>query len=212
MSTTYESVPSLLERVIGSDLIALGAVRGPVRVTVLEGSEGRRVHGWFEVSPQEVLLGETREILLRVIGEGSEGDATWPVPVKGDGRLLLMLTRDIGPDLPENLFAPCFNGIYELSDDGAARVPANFVEGAPSERVASEKDEQPVLLPIEKLRQVIETVQRRHEDAQRQGDDAEPAEVRQLRRLDVQEYPGTVEEIIGDTEGIPGGGQNADLE
>ena len=122
MSTTYDATPSLLDRVVGADLILLGTAHGPVRVDRLdaldaleEEEERPRVYGWFEVRPERVLDGEpgSEPILLRVIGEGTDADATWLVPVPSDRPMVALLNRDVGPGLPDNTFAPCFTGVYD---------------------------------------------------------------------------------------------------
>jgi hypothetical protein len=207
MSTTYDETPSILERVIGSDLILVGITRGPVRVDPLETSETRRVHGWFEVSPQEILAGApTPTVLLRVLGEGRDEHAAWVAPVPSENQMLLMLTRDIGPDLPDNLFAPCFNSIFELAADGTVQVPPDTVDEATREAIGSAGER----LTIDGLRRVIETVQQRRDAVGRRLEEAEPPEVRHEPRPELLEYPQSALDRAEAAQS-PGGGTTAEL-
>ena len=132
MSTTYDEIPSILERVIGSDVIVIATVRGPVRVTPIEGIELPRVYGWFELTIRDTLSGDppSETVIVRVVGEGPENEVTWPVPVPSEEPLLCFLTCDIGPDLPDHLYASCHNGVYTLSPDGVAQVPESALDDA----------------------------------------------------------------------------------
>ena len=207
MSTTYDATPSLFERVVGSDLILLGVASGPVRVERLDSGERPRVYGWFEMRPERVLDGEppSSTILMRVIGEGTEDDARWLVPVSGETPVLAMLTRDIGPDLPENLFAPCFAGVYEVSADGGVRVPDDALDRVTRELAGSDGDG----LTVDQVHRLVEGVNQRRAEDRRRLEDEEPADVRGLPRPDVQEYPRSAREA---EEPTSGGGQDARLE
>jgi hypothetical protein len=211
VATEYDGIPSILDRVIGSDLIVIGRVRGPVRIVPLDGGDRPRVHGWFEVDAEETLAGEPSTILLRVVGNGSDADVTWPVPVPHRGPLLLMLTRDVGPELPENMYAPCFNGIYEVVD-GTVTIPSDSVDEITGKAVRPTTTDGPVReLTMEGLRDVLETVRQRSQAVLRQLQEEEPAEVQQLPRPELDEYPRSDAEVSSAAT-LSGGGQPAEID
>jgi hypothetical protein len=209
MSTSYDAIPSIHERVIGSDVIAIATLRGPVRVVPIDDTERPRVHGWFEVAIQETLSGSpsSKTVVMRVIGEGTENAVTWPVPAPSDERLLCFLTRDIGPDLPDNLFAPCHNGVYILSADGVARVPEDTLDDATREAAVAGREG----LPLEGLRRLIETVGERRAAAIRGVEDNEPAEIRRAARPDLAEHPRSADALVDASLATPGGGRPGDI-
>ena len=206
MSTTYDATPSLADRVIGADLILVGAVRGPIRVVPLDDGEPPRVHGWFEVSAERVLAGEkpSSAILLRVIGDGIDKPA-WRVPVPSDAPVLAMLTRDVGPDLPENMYAPCFGGVYELSADGRARVPEDALDQLTRDLAGADGGE----LTIDQFHRLAAGIGRRRAEGERRLAEEEPAEVRDRPRPEMQEYPRSASDLA---EPAPGGGRDARLD
>jgi hypothetical protein len=86
MSTTYGARPSILDRVVGSHLVAMATIRGPIRVVPIEQAERPRAYGWFEATIRDALSGEppAETVVVRVIGEGDEDRITWPVPIPSD--------------------------------------------------------------------------------------------------------------------------------
>jgi hypothetical protein len=210
MSTTYDDTPSILERVIGSDLILLATVRGPVRVSQIAGAENARVHGWFEVAIRDTLSGHppSDTVTVRVIGEGTENEVTWPVPVPTDEPALCFLTRDVGPDLPTDLCAACHNGVYTVAADGVAEVPDTAMDEATRKLAGSGRGG----LPLEGLRRLIETVARRRDAELRAVEENEPADIRSVPRPELAEYLLSADDVVEASLARPGGGDPADLD
>jgi hypothetical protein len=207
MSTTYDAKPSIVDRVVGSDLIVLGVAHGPVRIEPIEDSEPPRVHGWFELRTERVLSGapEPSTVAFRVLGEGTGDDVTWLVPVPTRTPVLALLTRDVGAGVPEGVFAPCFAGIYPLSDDGRVRVPDEALDQATRDLT----DAGPGGLTIEHIGRVIDGIAARRDDNRRRLEDEEPLEVRRRSRQELLEYPQSARDVA---EHSPGGGRDARLD
>jgi hypothetical protein len=206
MSTTYDATPSVLDRVVGADLIVVGVVRGPVRTSPVEDAERPRVHGWFEMRPERVLAGEPPEapILVRVLGDGSVEDPSWTVRLPDDGRVVAMLARDVGPELPDNLFAPCFAGLFAIAGDGTVRVPEEALDDA-SRRLA---DADGASLTIDQIHRLADRVAQRRAENERRLEAEEPAEVRAEARPDLTEQP---EPGRAQSDHTPGGGEDTTL-
>jgi hypothetical protein len=209
MSTTYDATPTVQDRVIGSDLIVLATIKGPVQAVPIEDAAHPRVHGWFEVDIRETLSGEQPpgRVTMRVIGEGHDGAVTWPVPVPSEEPLLCFLTRDIGPGLPDQLFAPCHNGLYALSADGVAQVPDSIIDDAARELTGAGR----AGIPIVGIRRLIDARAERYATETRHFDEHEPVETRDASRSALQEYPRSAREHLEATLATPGGGQPAEL-
>jgi hypothetical protein len=208
MSTTYDAIPSVLDRVVGSDLIVLGSARGPVRIEPLQGAEPPRVYGWFEIALQDVLTGDAPEppLLVRMIGNGRPDNAVWPMPIPADTPMLWMLVRDIGPDLPDQLFTPCYHGVYELSREGVVRVPEDALDDASRELAGQGPG-----LSLDGFRRLIGAVERRRAGAARRLAEAEPAEIRDVGRPEFDEYPRSADAAVEVTLARPGGARSAEI-
>jgi hypothetical protein len=205
VSTTYEATPSLLDRIVGADLVVLGVVRGPVRVVPIDGDERRRVHGWFEVHPERILDGEpssSKGLLVRVIGEGSAERPDWPLPVPSDRPVLAVLTRDVAPGLPDAMYAPCFAGIYEVNADGVVAVPGAAVDDGTRVRTGSTGER----LTLDHVERLVDSVRESRVDHLRRLEQEEPGEVRDRPRPELLEQPPSGEDTAPPP---PGGGQDA---
>ncbi|WP_327001038.1 hypothetical protein OHA72_38725 [Dactylosporangium sp. NBC_01737] len=208
MSTTYDATPSILDRVAGSDLILLGVAHGPVRIEPIPDSEPPRVHGWFELRPERVLSGdpEPSTVVFRVLGSGTgEKDVTWLVPVPTETTVLALLIRDVGAGVPEGVFAPCFAGIYELSDDGRIRVPDEALDPATRDLIDAGSDG----LTVEHLGRVIDGAGHRRAEDRRRLEDEEPRDVRRRPRQELFEYPRSAQDVADVSRG---GGRDARLD
>jgi hypothetical protein len=130
VSLEVRDVPVLLHRVLAADLAIIGTVAALVRIEKVEGFETTRLAGFFEVQVERALLGDppAERILIRVLGEGPEDDPTWTTDLRPEARLFLLLSRDVAPELPENLFTPYFSSAFEV--DGGDRVvfPAEVLD------------------------------------------------------------------------------------
>jgi hypothetical protein len=206
MSTTYDATPSILDRVAGADLIVLGVAHGPVRIEPIEGSERPRVHGWFELRPERVLSGAppSPTVMVRVVGEGTgEKNVTWIVPLPARTPVVALLTRDVGDGVPDGMFAPCFAGIYPLSDDGRIHVPDEALDQATRDLAGDDG------LTVEHLGRVIDGVNDRRAERLRRLEDEEPSDVRSRPRQELHEYPRSAQDV---TDRPADGGQDARLD
>ncbi len=130
MPTTYDLVSSLFERIIGADLIVVGTVRRLKNVQHEDSFKEPRVFGFFEIDVERALKGEPppNPVLLRVFGEGRNERPKWAVPLKEGARVLLLLARDVAPDLPPNLFAPYFASGFTIDEQGRVEVPPDVLD------------------------------------------------------------------------------------
>jgi hypothetical protein len=122
--------PKLRERILAAELVVVGTVAALVEVTKVEGFEGPRLAGFFEIQVERVLLGEpaAQRVLVRVLGDGPEDDPTWTSDLTPDARRLLILSPDVGPDLPENLFAPYFSSAFDVDQEDRVLLPADVLD------------------------------------------------------------------------------------
>jgi hypothetical protein len=176
MATDYYGTPSLLERIVGADLVVVGRPGRLLRVEPQTGTNGSRVYGIFEVAMDSVLMGDPpSEVLnLRVLGEGRDEQATWIVPLSGDRSFLFLLAHDVEPEAPENLYAPVFSGVYPLTDEDHVNVPEEALDDRTKEEAGFEENR----VSLDGVRRLIESVLREREDRQRQLEEMGLAELR----------------------------------
>jgi hypothetical protein len=171
MATVYDQIPSLAERIVGAHLIVIARFAGLREVRPAEGFDRPRVFGLFEVEVDEVLYGEPQDpLLVRVLSDPEDpdpdptGEATrWVVPVDPDARVLLVLARDVAPDLPDGVYAPYFASAFAVEEDWVA-VPADALDE--QIRRMTEVDDRG-RVSIAGLRRLIETVTAELDDRRR---------------------------------------------
>jgi hypothetical protein len=119
MSTSYDRLPTIEERVRTATLIVIGSVQAvrPLRRTHIgELEEDQAV---AHIGVDQVLRGTVaaRELSVRFVR--SRGDSTRPDAVTfADGqRLLLMLVPDVGPDAAAGTYVSYLGGAFALSED-----------------------------------------------------------------------------------------------
>jgi hypothetical protein len=175
MATDYYGTPSLLERIVGADLVVVGRPGRMPQVEPPPGRNGSRVYGIFEVAVDSVLMGDPpSEVLnMRVLGEGRDERATWTVPLGGDGSFLFLLAHDIEPEVPENLYAPVFSGVYPLTDEDHVNVPEEALDDRTKEEGGFEENR----VSLDSVRRLIESVLREREDRRRQLEEMGLAEL-----------------------------------
>lgn len=131
MPTELVETPKLRERILAADLVVVGTVAALVRVEKLEGFEAPRLAGFFEFQVERALLGEppAERVLVRVFGDGTEGDPEWTSDLRPETRRLLLLCRDADPEQREEFFAPYFSSAFDIDDANRVRFPADVVDG-----------------------------------------------------------------------------------
>ena len=166
MATDYYGTPSLLERIVGADLVVIGRPGRLLQVEPPTGTNGSRVYGIFEVAVDSVLMGDppSEGLNLRVLGEGRDEQATWIVPLSEDRSYLVLLAHDVEPEAPENLYAPVFSGVYPLTDEDHVNVPEEALDDRTKEEAGFEGNR----VSLDGVRRLIESVLRVREDRQRQ--------------------------------------------
>jgi hypothetical protein len=171
MATVYDRIPTLVERIVGAHLIVIARFAGLREVRPAEGFDRPRVFGLFEVDVAEVLYGAPPDrLLVRVLSDPEDpepdptGEATrWVVLVDPDARVLLVLARDVAPDLPDGVYALYFASAFAVEEDWVV-VPADALDE--QTRRMTEVDDRG-RVSIAGLRRLIETVTAELDDRRR---------------------------------------------
>jgi hypothetical protein len=192
MATDYDLIPSLIERMTASHLVVVvaGARLIDLQRDRVEGPP--RVLGVFEVDVEEVLDGQppADRPLVRVLGEGQDEQARWLVPLTEGGRWVLLLARDVGPGLPEGLYAPVFASGFRVAD-GSVELPEEAVD----ERTRELADVRDGRATLDGLRRLLEIVRRERAEADQQLEEFLPPEALRRPYPDTEELPPEVVEV-----------------
>jgi hypothetical protein len=155
VTTTYEGIPDLAERLTGADLVLIGRVEKLADTEMHTVEEEPEVHSLFSIAVERVLEGELEldEITVRVIGGSAENVQTsWTVELREGERMLFLLAPDVGPGRPPSLYVPYFAGCYRVADEAAAlpegRTPLTKVRSLLASKRRAQKRE---LATLEKL-------------------------------------------------------------
>jgi hypothetical protein len=181
--------PKLRERILAVDLAVVATVTDLSKIETAEGFEGPRVAGVFEVEVERVLLGEPPEkrVLVRVLGDGAPDEPTWTSDLRPGARLLLLLSRDVAPELPENLFAPYFSSAFSIDDTNRVAFPANVLDDVSRRGLRPTRGR----APLDRVQKLVETLTRERADRERELEALIPPK-RVRRYPEVQELPGAV--------------------
>ncbi|MGH3022643.1 MAG: hypothetical protein ACRDNI_03210 [Gaiellaceae bacterium] len=123
MTTTYEGIPELPERLTGADLVLIGRVETLADVEMHTVEEAAETHSLFSIAVERVLEGELdlEHITVRVVGGTAENvETSWTVQLPEGERMLLLLSPDVGPGRPPDAYVPFFAGCYRVTDEVAA--------------------------------------------------------------------------------------------
>jgi len=193
LATDYDEVPTLVERIIGADLVLVGRVGRLVDVRPDKTEGQRRVVGIFELEVEKVLKGDepTGRVLLRLLGEGQDERAAWIVSVEEGKRMLFLLASDVGPELPERLFAPVFASGFEIEDDARIRIPPTAVDDLTREVARFDGSH----VPLNGLQRLVEVVRRQHDERKREVEQFLPREATKRPYPEVGEVPPDVNEV-----------------
>ena len=172
MTTSYEGIPALDERLAGAELILIGAVQKMIDVELHTVDEVPEVHSVFSVAVQRVLAGtlDADHIELRVVGGSAEGVETEATTGVREGpEMLFLLSRDYGPNRPPTAFVPYFRGCYALKGN-----VVSFPEGRSE---------------VAKVRSMISSIGRSVDREQAALEELEPARLRRRPYQPVLEMP-----------------------
>jgi hypothetical protein len=192
MATDYDLIPTLIERIAASQLVVIVAGARLIDVQRDRVEAPPRILGVFEVDVEDVLDGErpADRLLVRVLGEGHDERARWLVPLTDSHRLVLLLTRDVGPDLPEGLYAPVFASGFRIDND-SIELPEEAVDERTRE-LAEVRDGRATLGG---LRRLLEVVRRERAEAHQQLEQFLPPEALSRPYPDTEEIPPEIVEI-----------------
>jgi hypothetical protein len=130
VATTYDTIPTLSERILGADLIMIGTVIRLVETRQSQFSDAPRSFGIFEVTVEEVLKGRRpgRRLLVGTLSAAGQDQTAWLASLHEDARMLFLLVPDVGPSLPERLFAPYFASAFELDGRNTFSLPREALD------------------------------------------------------------------------------------
>jgi hypothetical protein len=172
MTTTYEGIPELPERLMGADVVLIGRVEKLADVEMHTVEEAPEVHSLFSVTVERVLEGELDrdDITVRVVGGTAQNvETSWTVELPEGERVLFLLSRDVGPGRSPGAYVPYFAGCYRVTDD-VARLP----EGR---------------TPLTKIRSLLASKRRERQRELASLEELEPANLRRRPYEPVAEMP-----------------------
>ena len=182
MSLELREPPPLSDRILAAELAIVGTVAALVRIGPVQGFETPRLAGFFEVQVERALFGDppSERVLVRVLGDGPEDDPTWTTELRPDARLLLLLSRDVAPELPDDLFTPYFDSAFEVDGDLVA-FPADVLDDLSRRAMRPERGR----VTLDRVQKLFDTS--RHERAERE---------RELEALIPQKRLGRYPEVL----------------
>jgi hypothetical protein len=193
MATDYLVTPSLSDRIAAADVIALGSIGRLIGVEPDRTEGVRRVFGVFEVRVEDFLKGDRppATLVLRVIGEGEDDRARWLASIGEGRRFVLLLTRDVGPGIPEDAFALVHASAFEFDDSGNGRIPVP--EEAVDDLTRSVAEFDGTHVSLEGLRRLVDLISQDREEAARQTAELLPEQALTRPYPEVEERPDVAE-------------------
>lgn len=166
MTLELREPPLLFERISAAELAIVGTVAALVKVEAVQGFEEPRLAGFFEVQVERALLGDppSERILIRVLGDGPEENPVWTTKLGPEARLLLLLSRDVAPELPENLFTPYFSSAFEVADDDRVAFPAEVLDDASRRVMRPERGR----VTLRRVQELFDTIRRERAERERE--------------------------------------------
>ena len=197
MTTHYDEVPALEERVRASRLIVVGRVESIELLKRQQFGEIEEQQAIAYVEIRDVLRGEarTRRIGVRFIASSGANARSGVHPFRENQRLLLLLVPDVGRDARPNTFVAYLRGHYALSagDRFTTETAPGSVKhaGGKSSRVT-----------LRKLRELIRTVEAAEAVDKRSWAKHEPQLARRPALPPITEIP-QPEHGAGPTQAVP---------
>jgi hypothetical protein len=209
MSTEYGPTLTLTERIEGAELILVG-IPGMLTEIIPDATEGqRRVFGIFQFAVERTMKGELSEdrLLVRVLGEGEDERARWLLPIEEGRSLVCLLTPDVGPDLPHNVYAPVAASGFLLEGEGVL-VPEDAFDDLTRQITGAEAPP----IPLDGFVRLVDTVVQRR--AQQLGElrGSLPEDILDRPYPPVEEMPQDVREMVPAPPGaVTEGGRSAEV-
>jgi hypothetical protein len=180
MPTQLEHVPTLVERIVGAHLIVIGRVAGLREVRRAEGFDRTRTFGLFDVDVNDVLYGEPPDrLILRVLSDpegDSEGERIrWVVPMEVGAPVLLLLARDVAPELPDDVYVPYFTSVFSVEDEEWVVIPDDALD-EPTREIAGDDDDRG-RVHLAGLRRLVDTVTAENDERRRAVEELLPAQL-----------------------------------
>jgi hypothetical protein len=197
VTTHYDQVPSLEERVRASRLIVVGRVESVELLKRQQIGEIEEQQAIAHIAIRDVLRGEakTRRIGVRFIAPSGAKARSGVHPFRENQRLLLLLVPDVGRDARPNTFVAYLRGHYPLSaGDSFTTEPAPV-----SEKHAGSKTSRATL---RKLRELIRAVEAAETADERSWARHEPQLARRPALPPITEVPQS-EHGAGPTQAVP---------
>jgi hypothetical protein len=133
------------------------------------------------------------------------------VPLEEGQRTLLLLARDVAPDLPEDVFAPYFESSFPVENEGV-HVPEDALDELTIDVAGAERG----VVPLDGFRRLVEFVGAQREERLRELEAIVPAELRDQPYPEVLETPAVKEGAPlppeAAPEHAPEGGQPSELQ
>jgi hypothetical protein len=195
MSTDYYGIPSFAERIIGADVILIGAIGRLIAVEPLQDAS-MHISGKFEIHIENIWKGQPDAALeLRVLGKRDGDRFVGIVDLQEGEHYLLMLARDSAPLDKATWYVPYFSAVYPLNPDGQVQLPTETLD----ERTQEIADSSGPEIPLEALHKVVNVLLREREEERRRIREIVPDELLAQSYLPIEEMP----------EESPGAGRNA---
>ena len=124
MSTHYDRVPTLEERVRASRLIVTGRVKSIELLPQARIGEVEEEQAIAHIAVSNVLRGSsaTRELDVRFVRARGGDRRAAAHPFREDQRLVLLLVSDVGPDTRPNTYIAYLRGAYPLTANDAFQI------------------------------------------------------------------------------------------
>lgn len=216
MSLELPSVPNLIERVVGSDLIVIGRVAAVRDIRPAEGFERPHRFGFFEVEVTSVLYGRPPDpLIVRVLSEPEDPSRRddrpkWSAPMETDVPVVLLLARDVAPELPGVVHVPYFASVFPVENDESVVLTREVLDERTREIARADARGR---LRLDDLRRVVEAITTER-DARRRAVEAllPPRLIRDPYPLVLEQAGVAQPSQRGPLEEIPGGGRPGEEE
>ena len=123
MSTHYDRLPSLEERVRAAKLVAIGVVQSIKPTPKTRIGEIDEQQAIAQITVEKTLRGtpSQREINVRFVASRGDNDRVSPSFAVGQ-TLVLLAVPDVGNETGPNTFVPYLGGAFQLSPNGVFTV------------------------------------------------------------------------------------------
>ena len=159
MTTYYEQVPTLLDRIRHADVIAVIRDWKVERVLPDPMSETERQFADVAMVPERMLRGEDRALRVRLVGQAGKDGATWAINLDAPRRVVVMLQRDV-----DGTYVPYFGSLFPMKGN-EIRLPS----GTRDDRTDTKRP-----LTVPSLARLVRKIDEEAEERSEQWRDNEP--------------------------------------